>query len=377
VAEADQFALDVESAWGAVVGLFPALDLAAEMLALARRTNDARLAMWGEIWLIGALVQGGRLIDAAAELAPLRIAVERVGRPVGAWHLDRVIACVAQARGRFGDAAEAGRRAFDRMRAIEPTPATGSYFALQCALALHVGLTDDAAAFVEQPWDQPPPFVTMTRLHHAFLLLCAGRADAAGSAHQQAGPPTTWTLPPFFVLPGYYYGALVAARLDRTDDLAYLLGLLEPYRGGHVDGRQRRGLPRPVDLALGRGALALGEQDRAVDLLTGAVEQADEAGASGFAAEARYHLADTVPRPPGLPRSCGRIAGDPHTRLRNPRHQWTSFSSHGKRPSHPMCGRPKREETRCPPTTRPRNRASAPTSTRSSRSCSPGSTRTN
>jgi DNA-binding NarL/FixJ family response regulator len=47
----------------------------------------------------------------------------------------------------------------------------------------------------------------------------------------------------------------------------------------------------PVDLALGRGAAALGEQDRAVELLGSAVEQADRAGASGFAAEARYHLA--------------------------------------------------------------------------------------
>ncbi len=267
------------------------LDLAAEMLALARRTDDARMAMWGEIWRIGALVQGGRLINAAAELAPLRIAVDRVGGPVGAWHLDRVIACVAQARGRFGDAAEAGRRAFDKMHAIEPTPAKGRYFALQCALALHVGLTDDAAAFAEQSWEQPPPFVTMTLLHRAFLLLSAGRTDAACAAYQQAGPSTTWTLPPFFILPGYCYGALVAARLDRTGDLVRVLGLLEPYGGGHVMGGNGVVYLGPVDLALGRGALALGDQDRAVELLTGAVEQAVGAGASGFAAEARYHLA--------------------------------------------------------------------------------------
>jgi DNA-binding CsgD family transcriptional regulator len=272
-------------------GVAERLDLAAEMCALARRTDDARLAMWGEIWRIGALVQDGRLMDAAVELAPLRVAVGRVGGPVGAWHLDRVIACVAQARGRLGDAVEAGRRAFDRMRGIEPTPATGRYFALQCALARHVGLTEDGAAFAEEPFDQPPPFVTMTRLHHAFLLLCAGRADAASVAYQQAGPPTTWVLPPFFVLPGYCYGSLIAAGLDRTDDVAYLLGLLEPYRGGHVAGGNGVVYLGPVDLALGRGAAALGEQDRAVELLGSAVEQADRAGASGFAAEARYHLA--------------------------------------------------------------------------------------
>ena len=272
-------------------GVAERLELAAEMRALARRTDDARMAMWGQIWCIGALVQGGRLMDAALELAPLRVAVGRVGGPVGAWHLDRVIACVAQARGRFGDAVEAGRRAFDQMRGIEPTPAAGRYFALQCALARHIGLTEDGAAFAQQPFDHPPPFVTMTRLHHAFLLLCAGRADAAGAAYQQAGPPTTWVLPPFFVLPGYAYGSLVAAALDRTDDLADLLGRLEPYRGRHVAGGNGVVYLGPVDLALGRGAAARGEQDRAVELLGSAVEQADRAAASGFAAEARYHLA--------------------------------------------------------------------------------------
>jgi DNA-binding CsgD family transcriptional regulator len=272
-------------------GVAERLELAAEMRALARRTDDARMAMWAQIWCIGALVQGGRLMDAALELAPLRVAVGRVGGPVGAWHLDRVVACVAQARGRFGDAVEAGRRAFHWMRGIEPTPAAGRYFALQCAIARHVGLTEDGASFAAQPFDHPPPFVTMTRLHHAFLLLCAGRADAAGAAYQQAGPPTTWVLPPFFVLPGYAYGALVAAGLDRTDDLADLLGLLEPHRGGHVAGGNAVVYLGPVDLAIGRGAAALGEHNRAVELLGSAVEQADRAGASGFAAEARYHLA--------------------------------------------------------------------------------------
>ena len=122
------------------------LQLAAEMLALARRTNSARTAMWGSLWRIEALVELGQLAAAAEQLGALRVAVEQVGGPVSAWHLDRVTACIAQAQGRYADAAAAGRRAFDRMRAVELAPATGAYFGLQSALVRHVGVTDEATA---------------------------------------------------------------------------------------------------------------------------------------------------------------------------------------------------------------------------------------
>ncbi len=78
--------------------------LAREMLALAQRTNSARPAMWGGLWRIEALVEGGQLADAADDLPVLQVAVERVGGPVSAWHLDRV------------------RRASPRRRDVTPTP---------------------------------------------------------------------------------------------------------------------------------------------------------------------------------------------------------------------------------------------------------------
>jgi hypothetical protein len=78
------------------------------MLALAQRTNSARTAMWGELWRIDALIEGGQLAAAAEELPALQVAVERVGGPVSGWHLDRVTACVAQAQGRYADAAAIG-----------------------------------------------------------------------------------------------------------------------------------------------------------------------------------------------------------------------------------------------------------------------------
>ena len=55
----------------------------------ADRTGEASTAMWGRLWRIDALVEDGRIADAADELGTLAAAVERVGGPVSAWHRDR------------------------------------------------------------------------------------------------------------------------------------------------------------------------------------------------------------------------------------------------------------------------------------------------
>jgi DNA-binding CsgD family transcriptional regulator/tetratricopeptide (TPR) repeat protein len=266
------------------------LQLAAEMVTIAQRTDSARAAMWGELWRVEALVDGGQLDAAAEQLGALRVAVERVGGPVSAWHLDRATGCIAQAQGRYADAAAAGRRAFDRMRAVEPGPAAGSYFGLQRALARHVGVTDEATAFAQRPFAVPPRFITMGWIGRALLLLLAGLPEEAAASYQQAGPPESWSLPAFHIVQGYVEGALVCGELGRFDQLAELLNRLEPFRGEHVagDGIVYLG---PVELALGRGAAALGRLDDAIKDLTVAAGRATRAGAPGFVAEAKYHLA--------------------------------------------------------------------------------------
>ena len=267
--------------------------LATEMLALAPRANSARTAMWGELWRIDALIEGGQLAAAAEEIPALQVAVERVGGPVSAWHLDRVAAYIAQAQGRFADAAQIGRRGYDRMHAVEPGPARGAYSALLSALARHVGVTGDTAEFVRRRFDPLPRFKTLGPLARSFLLLCAGLPDEAAASYDLAGPIETWSLPAFFVLPGHVYGVLAAAEFGRSDDLAVLLEWLDPFRGEHVVGEGVFYLG-PVELTLGRGAAALGRLDLAIDDLTVAAEKADQAGAPGFVAEARYHLATAL-----------------------------------------------------------------------------------
>jgi DNA-binding CsgD family transcriptional regulator len=270
------------------------LALAAEMLRLAPRFPNPRAAMWGELWRIEALIERGDLAAAAERLPGLQAAGARVGGPVTAWHHDRVAACIAQAQGRYDDASALARRAFEAMRIVEFLPARGTYFAQQCALAGHVGVTDDAAPFVDRSFDPLPRFKTLGRLARSFLLLRAGLPDEAAASYQQAGPPETWSFRSaskfFFVVPCYVFAALVAAELGRHDDLAGLAEQLEAFRGAHAagDGVVYLG---PVELTLGRAAAALGQRDRAVADLETAAESADRAGARGFSAEARYHLA--------------------------------------------------------------------------------------
>lgn len=267
--------------------------LATEMLALAERTRNPRAAMWGELWRIAALMEGGQLVAAAEELPALQATVNQVGGPVSAWHHDQVAACIALAQGRYADAAAIGRRAFDRMRPVEASSATGAYLSLQCALARHIGATDEAVAIAQRRYESPPRFKTMSRVAHAFLLLRVGLPDEAAASYQQAGPLETWSLPAFFVLHGYVYAALAAAELGRHDDLAELLDRLRPFRGEHASSEGISYLG-PIELTLGRGAATLGRLDAAIDDLTAAAAQADRAGAPGFAAEARYHLATAL-----------------------------------------------------------------------------------
>jgi DNA-binding CsgD family transcriptional regulator len=91
----------------------------------------------------------------------------------------------------------------------------------------------------------------------------------------------------------YACGARAAAGLGCHEDLALLLERLQEFRGEYVvaEGVAYLG---PVELTLGRGAVTLGRLDVAVDDLANAADQANRAGARGFVAEARYHLATAL-----------------------------------------------------------------------------------
>ncbi|WP_312877519.1 ATP-binding protein [Lentzea indica] len=243
------------------------LRLAAEMIDLAHRTHSPRGAMWGSLWRIHALIESGELAAAQEELPALKLACDRVGGQVPLWHLEVVTACLAQAQGRFAEAQKVGRRAYDRMRVIEREPASGAYFALQCGLAAHLGVTEDGLTLARHFHDPPPRFRLMSKLTRAFLLLRAGFRNEALEWYRRTGPIAEWDLPAFFVLPGLVDAVLVTSGLDLTDELAVILPRLAEFRGEHAAGNGVAYMG-PVSLALGRGHLALGNPDQAVADLT-------------------------------------------------------------------------------------------------------------
>ena len=287
------------------------LELATAMLAVAERTSDASTAMWGHLWRVDALVEDGRITEAADELGPLTAAVERVGGPVSAWHRDRVAACVALAQGRFADARAAARRGYERMRVIERSPATGAYLGTEWVLARHVAPSAEATELA-RTWVEPPPrFRTMARVSRAYLLLRAGLVDEAAAQFRRAGPPEAWSWPVFFVAPGSVQAALVAIGLDRTGELAAALESLEPFRGQQIVG-SGVSYCGPAELTLGLGALALGRLDDAVADLDVAARMCDRSGAPAHLAEALHHQATALAAraAPGDRERARRLAGE-------------------------------------------------------------------
>ncbi|WP_346135798.1 ATP-binding protein [Lentzea roselyniae] len=269
------------------------LVLATEMIDLAHRTRSPRGAMWGSLWRIHALIESGELAAAQEELPALALACDRVGGQVPVWHLEVVTACLAQAQGRFAEAQEVGRRAYDRMRVIEREPASGAYFALQCGLACHLGVSEDGLALARHFHDPPPRFHLMSKVTRAFLLLRARFPEEAAEWYSRAGPVREWDLPAFFVVPGLVDAVLVTSGLGLLDDLAEVLPRLETFRGEHAAGNGVAYMG-PVSLALGRGQLALGRPAEAAADLARAVDEASKAGAPAFAAEARRLLATAL-----------------------------------------------------------------------------------
>ena len=283
--------------------------LAEEMAATAQRIGSPRAEMWGRLWRVEVLSEGGEFAAADRLLPDLGRVVRRVGGPISGWLHDRAAAGIAQALGRYEEANQLSRHAFAQMRVREPAPAHGAFMALQTALSRHRGPVDDVVALARGEWSSPERFRVMGRMTRAYQLTLAGFTDEADAIVAEAGRIDDWDLPAFFVVPALARAGFVAAALDRVTDLQLIVDRLSAFRGEHATA-SGVAYDGPVELTLGIGRAKLGDVEGAVEDLRIAIARAEAAGSPGFVAEAQFHLATTLAsRDPLEAKTIAEIAG--------------------------------------------------------------------
>jgi len=260
-------------------------------LGLRRTTTEMR----GRLWVIDALWERGDLAGIAAALGRLEWCVKQADGPFPRWHLLRTKAALAQARGEFTPALELGRAAFDTLRAVGHPGAMGAYMSLATALGHHIGHDRTGALTVLA---DTPPDTTEVRnelfghIGPALVLAESGRLEDAAVAYRRAGPVSSWRPPPYFRIPAWVVGSLVAAALGEDDDVAVLRDRLLADQGRHaVTGAGNASYFGPVELHSGRAAAHLGRWDEAESELTAAAGTCRATGAAAFAVEADCELA--------------------------------------------------------------------------------------
>ncbi|MEU6340763.1 AAA family ATPase [Streptomyces sp. NPDC046977] len=277
--------------------------LARRMTEIGLTLRRPREEMLGRLWQIDTHWERGDLAAVAAELPRLRWCSEHVGGPIARWHLLTVRAALAAAHGRFDEALDLGRAAFDTIRATNHPTAFGAYMSLLCAVAHHAGHDRVAAGLpADLPSDLPADGgevrdAIFGHIGAAFLLALSGERDAALGAYRGAGPVHAWWPPPYFRVLAWAYGSLLAVTLGQVHDAERFHDLLLAEQGRFVvAGAGTASYLGPVELHLGRTAAFLGRLDEAVVHLGTALAHAQGAGATGFAVEAEYELAAALVR---------------------------------------------------------------------------------
>jgi DNA-binding NarL/FixJ family response regulator len=281
--------------------------LASQMLAAADAAGSAWLELWGRLWRIDTLFETGQLRSVRRELADLEGCVERLPGPLARLHFLENSATLAQATGRFTEAARLAWEAFKVFSDMGHPVAFGSCSVILGQAGLHIGF--DRSGLIEL-WDQIPAHlrvddVDTTRgvatifpaLTLALIRLHQGDRAAAEAAYAQAGPVRSWTPIPALRMAAWAHGLAVAIRLGRMEDIEFLAARFEPFRGQHVANGAGPGVYMgPVELPLGQAAAALGQLDPAVEDLRTAASICDTNGARGYAVQARVELAAALTR---------------------------------------------------------------------------------
>ncbi|MFN2562890.1 MAG: AAA family ATPase [Jatrophihabitans sp.] len=251
----------------------------------------------GRLFSVSAAFERGDLAGVHRDLDPLSWCADEVGGSPARWQVLATRATLAQSQARFAEA----RALLGELRAVTPLPlAHAAAAGLAAALGHHLG--HDVAAVGELfPSDRRAatvsPFHTrgvLDAIGPGYLFTLSGQLTQAAACYAPLGPVADWHPRPHVASACYALGVVVAAALDRPDDLAELRHILSHSRGRYVTARVSA-VPvfwlGPVELWLGKAARHLGLLDDAVEDLLAAAAASERAGAPGFAIEARYELA--------------------------------------------------------------------------------------
>ena len=269
-------------------------DLAERMTALGERLRRPAVEMWGRLWAIDVLWEGGDLTGIGTEITRLRWCVDQQRSPLAGWHLLVTRAALAQARGELDDALALGAEAFARMAATGHAAAAGAHLSLLGAIGHHRGhALPSLGPSPDHHVDAGEVRATLfARLGPAFALADEGRLDEAADLYRLAGPVGEWDIPPYFTLQALAVGAGVAIALDLRSDVAWFRAELLRQPSEHVvGGGGAANYLGPVDLVLGRCAAALDDLGEAARHLEAAAATCERIGAPGFAVEAACELA--------------------------------------------------------------------------------------
>lgn len=274
------------------------LGLADRLERAAAEARRPSVGFWAPLWRIDALVELGRLPDAATAVPDLRRAVRAAGLPIARWHQARTEAALAQATARFDDAHALAVESRDLFARLEhPLGATAMYLGVRLGIELHTGYTPETTdAWLGVDVEAVTPFLgDLPLVGSASVALAAGDRDQALRHYRRLPPAAGWRTPPAIELQLLALRVQAAVALDVLDDLPALYDALLVHRRLHIgSGGGIVSYLGPVELWLGIVAATRQEHDRAVDHLIAAAEAATAAGTPGFVVHARTELAEAL-----------------------------------------------------------------------------------
>ena len=289
--------------------------LADRMADLGTSTGRADVEMWACLWRIDALWFVGDLAAVEAETTRLASCVGRIGGS-SRWHLAGARAALALARAEFGRAERLQGEAVELLEQIGHPAVHGASLSFRMLLGHHVGHCEDVLDPEVWEFGTDPRWALGARLFRAFVLVDCGRTEEAAAMYQRCGAPQGWDLPRLAVLPVWAIAARVAAALGADDDVRYLCGRLEPYRGRYaVAGGGATTCLGPVELTLGACASALGDWSAGLQDLRQASTMCQQAGMPGLRVEADCLLAESL-HASGDPNAARAVAGEAVTLAR-------------------------------------------------------------